>query len=284
MKGHLFVLLQYFIPQHLLSRLTGKFANCSISWIKNSLINLFIKYFDVNMQEAERETANQYKNFNDFFTRELKTTARSIIKNESNIICPVDGTISQLGTVEQGRIYQAKKHYFSLLELLGGQGSNAEHFTQGKYATIYLSPKDYHRVHMPIDGKLKSMTYIPGRLFSVNQSTTEYLPGLFAKNERMVALFDTKIGPTAVIMIGAMIVAGIETVWSGQITPPARKIKHTIYDEKPEKIYLNQGDELGRFMLGSTVIMLFSNSALTWPEDIRPDINVLMGQSFAKIN
>ena len=208
----LFVFSQYLAPQHLISRGAGKVAECEIPRFKNALIEWFIKRYGVNMSEAERQNPEDFKHFNDFFTRALKADARSIDDAKDAIVSPVDGVISQLGAIKQGQIFQAKGQSFSLVELLGGDIDRAQPFMGGDFATIYLSPKDYHRIHMPITGTLKEMVYIPGKLFSVNPVTAENVSRLFARNERVAAIFDTELGPMAMVLVGAMIVASIETV------------------------------------------------------------------------
>ncbi|OYT97209.1 MAG: phosphatidylserine decarboxylase, partial [Pseudomonas sp. PGPPP3] len=195
------------------------------------------------------------------------------------ILCPADGAVSQLGPIEHGRIFQAKGHSFSVLELLGGDNERAAAFMGGEFATIYLSPKDYHRVHMPLAGTLREMVYVPGRLFSVNQTTAENVPELFARNERVVCLFDTERGPMAVVLVGAMIVASVETVWAGLVTPPKRELKTTRYDEAARApISLEKGAELGRFKLGSTAIVLFGPEQVKWAAELAAGTPVRMGQ------
>lgn len=283
-KNRAFALLQECVPQHLLSRLIGKIADCKIGWIKNTFIKTFARAYDVNMSEASEENLEAYPSFNAFFTRALKPSARPISPDPAMLVCPADGGVSQLGQIEQGRIFQAKGHDYTLEALLAGNERLSKEFDNGNFATIYLSPKDYHRVHMPIDGKLREMIYVPGELFSVNTATTEEIPGLFARNERLVCIFDTAVGPMAMILVGAMIVAGIETCWSGQEAPPARKIKHTNYDQTPAPTVLVKGEEMGRFKLGSTVILLFAEDAINWLEDYRAGTTTRLGEPLAVIN
>lgn len=273
----LFIIFQYIIPQHLLSRLVGTIAECQWPWLKNTLINAFIRHYNVNMDEALESDAQHYKNFNAFFTRALTPDARTIASDKNAIVCPADGAISQLGDINAGRIFQAKGQSYSLTELLGGDEKNASHFRNGKFATVYLSPKDYHRVHMPLKGKLTSMTYVPGDLFSVNTTTAENVPRLFSRNERAVCIFETEGGPMAIVLVGAMIVAGIETVWSGQVAPLKREIFTKDYSKKPKAVTLKKGDEMGRFKLGSTAIVLFGPGVMQWREEFSAGSATRMG-------
>ncbi|MEX6501485.1 archaetidylserine decarboxylase [Pseudomonas zhanjiangensis] len=279
MKQRLFILSQYLLPHHLLSRLIGFAAECRIDAFKNRLISWFIKRYGVDMSEAQVETPSAFEHFNAFFTRALKDGARPLDSTPGAILCPADGTVSQLGTIEHGRVFQAKGHSFSVVELLGGDSERAAPFMGGEFATIYLSPKDYHRVHMPLAGTLREMVYVPGRLFSVNQTTAENVPELFARNERAVCLFDTERGPMAVVLVGAMIVASIETVWAGLVTPPKRVLKTFRYDEAARApITLDTGAEMGRFKLGSTAIVLFGPNQVQWAEGLAANGSVRMGQ------
>jgi phosphatidylserine decarboxylase len=285
MKERLFIISQHLLPHHLLSRLIGCVAECRISWLKNPLINWFAKQYQVNMSEAQVEDLNAYAHFNDFFTRALKDGARPLDSTPGAILSPADGAISQLGKIDQGRVFQAKGHSFSVNELLGGDTERAAPFMGGDFATVYLSPKDYHRVHMPLAGTLREMIYVPGRLFSVNQTTAENVPELFARNERVVCLFDTERGPMAVVLVGAMIVASIETVWAGLVTPPKRTLKTFRYDEAARKpITLEKGAELGRFKLGSTAIVLFGPDQVQWNDALAANSPVQMGQLLATSN
>ncbi|WP_137887069.1 archaetidylserine decarboxylase [Pseudomonas sp. 2FE] len=279
MRQRLFILSQYLLPHHLLSRLIGCAAECRAGWLKNRLITWFVQHYQVNMSEAQVEEPTAYEHFNAFFTRALKDGARPLDDTPGAILCPADGAVSQLGPIEHGRLFQAKGHGFSALELLGGDAERAAPFMGGEFATIYLSPKDYHRVHMPLAGTLTEMVYVPGRLFSVNQSTAENVPELFARNERLVCLFDTERGPMAVVLVGAMIVAAIETVWAGLITPPKRELKATRYDAAARApVELAKGAELGRFKLGSTAIVLFGPNQVKWSEELLAGSAVRMGQ------
>ncbi|QOR39629.1 phosphatidylserine decarboxylase [Billgrantia diversa] len=267
-----FALIQYPIPHHLLSRLVGLLAECRITWLKNALICAFIKVFEVDMREAAEPDPTVYATFNDFFTRSLKPHARPL---GEGLLCPADGNISQFGPIEADRLLQAKGHRFSVVDLLGGDTEAARRYSGGSYANVYLSPKDYHRVHMPLAGTLTEMVYVPGRLFSVNSATTDHVPNLFARNERLVCHFDTEHGPMAVVLVGAMIVAAIETVWAGQITPLSGQVQRVRFD-KP--IRLERGAEMGRFKLGSTVVMAFAGK-VDFDAGLAPKTKVSMGQS-----
>ena len=261
----LFIFFQHLVPQHLLSRMTGWLAEVRYPiWLKNRVIRQFISHFEVNMAEAAEPDPEAYPNFNEFFTRPLAEGVRPI--DDSDIVCPADGAISQLGAIDEGRIFQAKGQWFSTRELLGGDEQRATQFEDGEFATIYLSPRDYHRVHMPIGGRLLATSYIPGKLFSVNGVTAENVERLFARNERLVCYFDTAAGPMALVLVGAMVVAGIETVWSGQVAPPLKEPVVTDYQQPPAAVELAKGEEMGRFKLGSTVILLFPKGSIDWDE------------------
>jgi len=248
--------LRYLLPQHLLSKLMFRLARIENVWIKDTFIRWFINKYKVNLAEFESDSISDYTHFNDFFTRALKPQARPI--SESPIISPVDGVVSQAGQIKDSQVLQAKGHHFSLSQLLGGE--SIEKIENGYFATIYLAPKDYHRIHMPIDGKLVSMRYIPGNLFSVNHKTVNKVNGVFARNERLVCLFDTFFGRVSFVMVGAIFVGSMETSWQGQITPPYGKVDK-VYDYTEKEFELFKGDELGRFNMGSTIIMLFPESA-----------------------
>ncbi len=254
MLNRLKVLPQYMLPKQLLTKLAGRFASQARGNTTTSVIRWFVKKYQVNMAEALNPDISSYATFNDFFTRALKPDARPLAQAE--LICPVDGAISQFGDIKQDQIFQAKGHSYSTTALVGGDSTLATQFQNGSFATIYLSPKDYHRIHMPCDGKLKRMIYVPGDLFSVNPTTARGVPGLFARNERVVSVFETDNGPFVLVLVGATIVGSMATVWHGQINPPRlADIREWRYDDEP--ISLKQGDEMGRFMLGSTVVMLF---------------------------
>lgn len=249
----LFALLQRILPHHLLSRVVARAAEARVSWFKNLLIRTFISVFRVNMDEADREGPGDYRNFNDFFTRTLKGGARNI---EGTICSPADGTVSMSGLLEGDRALQAKRITYSVSELLGGEDD--KDFEDGSFITVYLSPRDYHRVHTPLSATLYRAVYVPGRLFSVNQATTEAIPDLFTINERLVMHFETALGPMALIMVGAMIVAGIKPVWREAPYDPGKP-----FTEEFDGREFGQGDEVGQFQLGSTVILLF-DKPLDW--------------------
>ncbi|QQD20207.1 phosphatidylserine decarboxylase [Spongiibacter nanhainus] len=260
----------------------GWLAECRWRWLKNLWISLWIKHFQVDMSEAESSDLDAYPNFNTFFTRALKEGARPLADGSDALLCPADGAISQLGRIGNGRIFQAKGRDYSLVELLGGDRSLAHTFDDGHFATIYLSPRDYHRVHMPVTGTLRSMHYIPGKLFSVNATTAARVPSLFARNERAVCIFEGDNGPFAMILVGAMIVAGIETVWDGQVAPPTRSVQVRHYPDQRE-IVLQRGEEMGRFKLGSTVILLFGRDQISWLESFQAGSPTRMGEALGQI-
>ena len=282
MKTYCFIFLQYIIPQHLLSRLAGYIAETKIVWIKQRLIDGFIKQYHVDMSIAKNPDSTSYQHFNDFFTRELADGQRPITEDNHSIACPADGHISQLGHIKHGQIFQAKGHEYSLLELVGGDVATAQPFHDGIFATIYLSPKDYHRVHMPLTGTLDTMIHVPGDLFSVNTDTANNVPRLFARNERVVCLFSTDEGPMAVILVGAMIVASIETTWAGLVTPHKKQIRTTHYKNNQD-ITINKGEEMGRFKLGSTAIVLFGKEIAQWTQHLSADSSVVMGETLGTL-
>lgn len=274
-----FIWLQNVLPHHAVSRFAGNFASSETRWLKDLMIRRFIDAYDVNMDEAARDV-DEFKSFNDFFTRELKSGARPLAEATIHVLSPADGAISQIGRVEKGRIFQAKGRHFTAAQLLGGDRAAAERFEGGSFATIYLSPKDYHRVHMPAGGKLASTTYVPGDLFSVNGVTAENVDGLFARNERLVSLFDGPRGRFASVMVGAMIVAGIETVWDGLVETHAPKLVQE--DFAPRDVSLAAGDEMGRFILGSTVVLLFEPGKVEWLPKHKAGGSLRMGQALGR--
>lgn len=281
MNPKFFIGLQHLAPQHSLSRAAGWLASTENAFIKNTFIKWFVKRYQVDMSLAAEENPLTYSCFNDFFTRALKPGVRPIDNSTHSIVCPADGAISQLGKIVDGRIFQAKGQTYTTQELLGGDEALAAEFAEGTFATVYLSPRDYHRVHMPYGGKLRAMVSIPGELFSVNTVTAENVPRLFARNERAVAIFDTDLGPMAVVLVGAMIVAGIETVWDGQIAPFAsREIATSLYPY--QNITLNKGDEMGRFKLGSTAIVLFAKDKMRWDASFSAGTPTKMGEKMGE--
>lgn len=278
MINSLFVALQHLLPQHLLSRAAGAVAELRRPlWLKNLLIHLFIRAFGVDMREAEEPDPRAYPDFNSFFTRPLRSGARPFAPE--GLLCPADGTISQIGRIEEHSIFQAKGRRYSTWSLLGGDEERAAWYRNGHFATIYLSPKDYHRVHMPLDGELLATRYVPGHLFSVNQVTAEGVEGLFARNERLVCHFDTPAGPMAMVLVGAMIVAGIDTVWAGQVAPSRRTVQARDYRRLPDPVALARGEEMGRFRLGSTVILLFPEGCVDWGPGLAAGGAVRLGQA-----
>ena len=276
-KESLTTLPQYILPHHPLSRLMRQLTHSENKTWKNLFIKQIASHYDVNMDEAIDSDINAYPSFNRFFTRALKAGARTTANNRGDIACPADGTVSQAGDINEGNIIQAKGKSYTATDLLGGDDQRAAPFKNGKFTTIYLSPKDYHRLHMPLDGTLKEMIHIPGRLFSVNAATANSVPRLFARNERVVAIFDTEIGPMALVLVGAIFVASIETVWHGEVTPPtAKEIQTWQYtDDAPQ---LKRGEEMGRFNMGSTIIVLYANDVMNWEESFLAGNNVQLGE------
>lgn len=272
LKDKAFIRFQHLAPQHGLSRLVGALAASKNSFIKQTFIKLFHDRYQIDMSLAEIQELNQFASFNEFFTRALKADARPIDASPTSIVSPADGAISQLGKIEGDEIFQAKGQNFSLGQLVGNT-LLAQSFVGGEFATVYLSPKDYHRVHMPFAGRLTDTIYVPGELFSVNTVTAENVAALFARNERLVCLFDTSVGRMAVVLVGAMIVAGIECVATGKIKPSG-KLEHRTHD-----MMLDKGAELGRFYLGSTAIVLFENSKINWLTSFEAGSSVMMGQA-----
>ena len=284
MKETLFILLQHLLPQHLLSRTLGALAQCRTPWLKNLLIRRFCQHYRVDLSEALESSPEGYEHFNAFFTRALKPGVRPLDTTPGAILSPADGAISQLGRIRHGRIFQAKRHSYGLTNLLGGDCQRAEPFINGHFATIYLSPRDYHRVHMPLSGTLRESVYIPGDLYSVNRTTTEGVDSLFARNERLVTIFDTEAGPMGMVLVGAMIVAGIETVWQGQVSPlPRQPLILDRFDRQPPP-QIEKGEEMGRFKLGSTVILLFPEDSMHWLDTLEAGSPVRMGQRLAMVS
>ena len=282
MIGQLKIIAQYILPKHLLTRLAGKVAEAKMGRFTTFLITKFIKKFDIDMSEAKFSDPAYFDTFNHFFTRELREGLRPIVKGDSKLAMPVDGRVSQLGTIHEGRIFQAKGHDFGLYELLGGREDIAAPFESGLFSTIYLAPRDYHRIHMPMKGKLEHMIFIPGDLFSVNPLTAESVPNLFARNERAVAIFSTDSGLMAMVLVGATIVGSIETVWAGTLKPQKNKdIQY--WDYQGENIVLEKGAEMGRFKLGSTIVALFPKDSIEFSEQLAPSSVTRLGELFATI-
>ncbi|XPF96447.1 archaetidylserine decarboxylase [Colwellia sp. RE-S-Sl-9] len=273
------------MPKHAISRLVGKFAAAKAGWLTTKAIKWFIKAYDINMSEAKLKNAEDFETFNDFFTRELEDGARDIDNNSNTLCYPVDGAISQQGDIEQGQLIQAKGFNYSLTSLLGGDVNDAKPFENGKFSCIYLAPKDYHRIHMPMAATLRKMIYVPGDLFSVNPLTAQNVPDLFARNERVVTIFDTEHGSLAMVLVGATIVASIETIWAGTITPPAGKDVFTWNYPAAgvDAIHLKKGDEMGRFKLGSTVVSTFSPNMIEFNKSAGPETVTRLGEHYADI-
>jgi phosphatidylserine decarboxylase len=269
------VALQYFLPKKFLTRLAGAFARSQSGVLTQWAIRRFITKYGVNMAEAANPDPASYSSFNDFFTRALKQGARPVAN--ADFVCPVDGAISQFGAIEKDQIFQAKGHHYSTRALVGGDAALSTYFENGSFATIYLSPKDYHRIHMPCDATLTRMIYVPGDLFSVNPATAQAVPGLFARNERVVCVFDTAYGPFVNVLVGATIVGSMATVWHGVVNPPrSNEIREWGY--KTGEVTLKKGDEMARFLLGSTVVMLWPKGAISFNETWQPARGVRMGE------
>ena len=279
------IALQYMMPKHFLSRLVGKFAAAKMGWLTTKAISQFIKAYGINLGEAKLKNASDFETFNDFFTRELEEGARTIDKDESTLCYPVDGAISQQGDIVDGQLIQAKGFDYSLTSLLGGDAQTAEPFQDGKFSCIYLAPKDYHRIHMPMAATLREMIYVPGELFSVNPLTARNVPGLFSRNERVVAIFDTQFGQLAMVLVGATIVASIETTWAGTITPPAGKdvFRWKYPASGVDAITFEKGDEMGRFKLGSTVVSAFSPNMVEFEANAGPGTITRLGELYATV-
>lgn len=278
MADRLFILLQHLVPQHLLSRAAGALARCRLRWISQPFIRWFIRHYGVDMSEAATEDPSAYPDFNAFFTRPLKAGIRPLDGDGAVPVCPADGQLSQSGLLHDDELLQAKGRTYTLEALLG-EAQAAERFRNGGFATIYLAPRDYHRVHMPLDGTLTAMRYIPGRLFSVNHTTAQHVPDLFARNERVVCHFDTELGPMAMVLVGAMIVASVETVWAGEVCPAARKPFLEEYHQRASAIRMARGEEMGLFRMGSTVVVLFGPDAVALDTGLRPGDRVRLGQA-----
>ena len=279
MSDRLAVLPQYLLPQQLLTRFAGRIASAQAGGLTTALIRRFVARYQVDMSEAANPDIASYASFNDFFTRALRPGLRPLA--DAAAICPVDGAVSQLGPIERDQIFQAKGHHYSTKALLGGDAQLAARFQDGHFATIYLSPRDYHRIHMPCDGRLLRMEHVPGALFSVNPTTARGVPGLFARNERVVCMFDTPLGPMALVLVGATIVGSMATVWHGQVNPP-RTGQPRRWDYADQQIMLRQGEEMGRFLLGSTVVLLFARGALQFEPGWAAARPVRLGEAMAQ--
>jgi phosphatidylserine decarboxylase len=285
-SDRLAALPQYILPKQALTILAGKLASAQAGNLTTQVIRWFVGRYGVNMAEAANPDIASYKSFNDFFTRPLKAGARPLA--EADFISPVDGAISQCGPIERDQIFQAKGHSYSTTALVGGDRELAAKFQDGAFATLYLSPRDYHRIHMPCDGKLTRMIYVPGALFSVNPTTARGVPGLFARNERLVCVFDSEFGPFVLTLVGATIVGSMATVWHGMVNPPRPGvIREWRYDDNAAPqgdflrgaVNLKKGEEMGRFLLGSTVVMLFPKNTLNFNPEWEPAGAIRMGEN-----
>jgi phosphatidylserine decarboxylase len=275
MSDRLAVLPQYLIPKQLLTNLAGMFARAELGGLTTAAIRRFVARYQVNMDEAANSDITSYASFNDFFTRPLREGARPLA--DADFICPVDGAISQFGPIERDNIFQAKGHSYTTTALVGGDAALAAQFANGSFATLYLSPKDYHRIHMPCAGRLRRMIYVPGALFSVNPTTARGVPGLFARNERVVCVFDGAQGQFVLTLVGATIVGSMATTWHGVVNPPrSSEIREWRYDD--QLIKLKKGEEMGRFLLGSTVVMLFPQNTLSFNAAWSPARPIKMGE------
>jgi phosphatidylserine decarboxylase len=277
-SDRLAVLPQYLLPKQALTALAGRFASARAGSLTTRAIAAFVRRYKVDMSEAAEPDIAAYPTFNDFFTRALRPGARPLA--DADLVCPVDGAISQFGPIERDQIFQAKGHRYSTTAVLGGDAELARQFEGGHFATIYLSPRDYHRIHMPCDGRLVRMIYVPGDLFSVNPVTARGVPGLFARNERVVCMFETPFGPMALILVGATIVGSMATVWHGVVNPPrSRTVRSWDYTE--QSIQLRRGEEMGRFQLGSTVVLLWPSGPQTFNPQWEPARAVRLGEAMA---
>lgn len=281
---HCKALPQRVLPHHLLSRGMHAIARSPNPLIRDSLIGFFLSRFRIDLSQAEIQDPKQFETFNAFFTRALRPDARPLCADPDALVSPVDATVSQAGRLNEDAILQAKGKEYDVVNLLGGDAARAEPFRGGQFLTLYLSPRDYHRIHMPLAGTLREMVYIPGRLFSVSPATTRALPNLFARNERVALIFDTEIGPLAMVLVGALFVGSIETVWAGEVTPPpGQRIRSWNYEGTNDPGPFAMGDEVGRFNMGSTVILLTPPDSLTWGDAVREEQWFAVGQRIAAL-
>lgn len=281
-RDHAFVLLQQLLPTRWLSMLIYRITRIEQAAFKNNFIRLFCQQFQIDLGEADREQPEQYRSFNDFFTRALKPGARRLDPDPAALLSPVDGTVSQAGDIREGRLIQAKGHDYSVETLLGGDAELAARFAGGRFTTIYLAPYNYHRIHMPLSGTLQRWTYVPGRLFSVNPATVRALPGVFARNERVCTVFETEVGSFALVLVGALFVGSMETVWAGQISPPHKRGRVEQFSPV-HPLPLARGEEMGRFNMGSTVILLAARDALEWDARMTPGQTLRMGERIGRL-
>jgi phosphatidylserine decarboxylase len=275
-SDRLAVVPQYLIPKQLLTTLAGKFASAKLGGVTTAAIRKFVARYGVDMQEAANPDMASYSSFNEFFTRPLRDGARPLA--DADFVCPVDGAISQFGAIEQDAIFQAKGHSYTTTALVGGDAELGARYANGSFATLYLSPRDYHRIHMPCAGRLRRMIHVPGDLFSVNPTTARGVPGLFARNERVVCVFDTDFGSFVLVLVGATIVGSMATVWHGVVNPPRPgSIRDWHYDG--QEVIFQKGQEMGRFLLGSTVVMLFPENVLEFNLQWQPIKPIRMGEA-----
>ncbi len=281
LSDRLAVIPQYLVPQHALTLFAGWVAGTERGAVTTWIIRRFVAKYGVDMGDALESDIARYASFNDFFTRALKPGARPVA--QADLVCPVDGAISQFGAIEGDQIFQAKGHRYSTTALVGGDAPLAARFAHGSFATLYLSPKDYHRIHMPCDGRLVRMIHVPGDLFSVNPATARGVPGLFARNERVVCVFEGAHGPFVLVLVGATIVGSMATVWHGPVnaprTPEMNRVREWRYDDPP--VLLRQGNEMGRFLLGSTVVLLFPAPQLAFNPSWTPERTIRLGEAMA---
>lgn len=285
MRDSAFATLQRALPTHALSRAWLRFTHIQSPWISQPSIRLLSRLYGIDLSEAREPDPKRYPSLNAFFTRAIKTQARPLPEDTAAIACPVDGTLSQAGEVNKGRIMQAKGHDYDVVSLLGGNPALAEPFLGGCFCTLYLAPRDYHRVHMPSSARLEEMIHVPGRLFSVNPATTRALPGLFTRNERVATLWQTPAGPMALVLVGAMLVGSIDTVWSGQVTPSTGKHPDRVrYPESgPARVELERGQEMGRFNMGSSVVLVYGDGVADWLSGLRPGMTVRQGARLGRL-
>jgi phosphatidylserine decarboxylase len=279
---HLFAALQHALPKHLLSRLIYSVARCESPLVKRAVLATFLRGYKVNMDEAAQSDPYAYRSFNDFFTRALRETARPVDPDPDAVVSPVDGTVSQAGTLQNDMLVQAKGHFYSLSDLLAGDAAAVETYRGGSFTCLYLAPYNYHRIHMPLAGTLRSSSYVPGELFSVNAATARAVSGVFARNERLICDFETPLGRMAVILVGALFVGSIETVYCGEVNPPPRRRKAALPIPQGTGRQFAKGEELGRFNMGSTVVLLFERDRIGWDASLLPDLPVRLGRAIAR--
>lgn len=285
LSDRLFAILQMLLPTHLLSRGMHRMARIRVRWFKQTVINIFMRLYDIDLSEAQVQNPKRFDSFNEFFTRALNIGARPMPDDANALVSPVDGTLGQFGNITTGKLVQAKGQNFDVTELLGGREDLAAAFMGGQFATLYLAPYNYHRIHMPLAGVLRETSYLPGRLFGVNPMSVRAIPRLFTRNERVSALFDTPAGPVALVLVGAFFVGSIATTWAGEITPPRRrKSRHESFPAAGHScLSFQRGDEMGRFNLGSTVIILSGPGAISWSNKLATGQTLRLGEGLGSI-